>query len=156
MKLTDQQFKQMLAGLGAQSIERERRECTRIPMGARGTIISCMASGRHEPASVIVLNVSESGIGVLHPTPMRAGESFILSLAGAAGHAPSAVLCSVMHAVKIWNGMFAIGAQFSRVLSVRNDQPAASQFAQVTADLGDSDLDHVREVEGRLKQLNLP
>ena len=155
MKLTDEQFQQMLAGLGGQSIERERRDCSRIPMGARGTIIACNASGRHDPVSVIVLNVSESGIGVLHPAMMRTGESFILSVPGAAGYTPSAVLCSVLHAQKIGNGMFAVGAQFVRVLAIRNEQPTASQFAQVTANLGDSDLDHIREVEGRLKQISL-
>ena len=154
MKLTEEQFSHLTIALGCtegQSVQ-ENRGRIRVPMGTRATIIPCSETGRGEITTIVVLNISDAGIGILNAVQMRAGEQFILRLPATMHQRAGAIQCSVMYSQSIPEGMWAIGrAQFVRVLTVKHDLTVEPEVLISR----EHDLAHVREVEDRLSRLSL-
>jgi hypothetical protein len=175
MKLTDRQLAHALAALGCSDAQSDDdRGRVRIPPGTRATIIPCGDASRGELTTIAVLNLSNTGIGILHANSMRTGAKFILRLGATPSDPATAILCVVMYSQSFANSMFAMGAQFVRVISsARESAPEAckpqaarartSDLGEVPTPFGDvpdtipvnADLAHIREVEDRLSRLSL-
>ncbi len=98
----------------------------------------------------MVLSATETGIGILSTSAMRAGETFILRLRPPAG----AILCTVVHSLPFATGMYANGAHFTRPLPGRAEPAGDVPVFQNASDLAAQDLAHLRQVEDRLSQIN--
>ena len=153
MKLSDEQFANAREALGCKaSGPTEHRGGIRVAMATRATIIPCSDSGRREPTAVVVLNLSDNGVGILNGVPMRNGESFILRLP-AVGHRPSgAVLCTVVYSHSVSATLYSIGAQFTRIVSLPTERMTGAPSLD---ELAAEDLEQVRQIEQRLSQLSL-
>ena len=150
MNLTEEQFAFSLAALGCGDQAKENtRARTRIPLGTRATIIPCGELGRRDPETVVLLNISETGVGFLNTAQMRAGDTFILRVPPSQGKPPLNVLSTVIHAQAYATGMYAHGAAFTRVLPGRIEAAPGPIFKTVE-DFADVDRAQVRVVEERL------
>jgi len=158
MTLNEEQFSLALAALGCgeNSAGAEQRARTRVPMGTRATIIVFANDQWRDPDVVMVMNVSEMGIGLLGPTAMKPGDKFILRLPAANNQAASGILCTVARSQPFATGMYVNGAQYTQVLSPRvmatNNSGAVFQNVD---EAGEQDLSHLRLVEEQLSRLNL-
>jgi hypothetical protein len=154
MKLTEEQFSQVMASLECAQGESltENRGRIRVPKGTKATIIPCGDPARRESMSVVVINLSDTGVGLLSAIPLRGGENFILRLPPMIHEPPSAILCSVMYSHNASAGAYSIGGQFTRVLAMSNNPKP--EFDSAGAG-GAPDINHVREVENRLNRLSL-
>ena len=152
MKLTEEQFLQTIVSLGCgnENSIRENRATVRMPTGTRVTIIPCSETGRRELTTVLVLTLAETGIGILNGIAMRVGDQFILRLPSTIIQPAAAILCSVVHSQRASTGMYAISAQFTRMLTVRNEQIGDPQLVPKADDLDDQGLAHLREVDKKL------
>jgi len=99
---------------GTGSRRRERRvgvraSATLIPLTANDTL----AAG---PIVVPLRDLSAAGMGFLHTGKVELDEQFVVLLPHGAGGDPVAVLCRVVYYQPLAERVFAVGAEFVRVL----------------------------------------
>jgi HD-like signal output (HDOD) protein len=98
----------------------ERRRDPRMLFNGEATIIRCDGADR-TPHVVRVRDISASGIGIAHPTPLARGDRFIAVLPREIAHVARGVLCTVMHARPLQGGGFHVGAKFDRLIKLGGD-----------------------------------
>src|SRR4051794_984327 len=115
MELSATSFRELASALGSQleGAESERRRSTRVEVHTR--VPMCLIEkDEHLPAvPIMVHDVSPRGINILHPKCLTAGQQFTIQLGGPKGFR---MLCTVMHARAMENGLHSVGAEFTCVL----------------------------------------
>lgn len=122
MKLTAEQFIAIAISLqeNAGSSTTGARRQPRREIEAEATIVPL--AERPISSSVMVRDVSASGIGFLSQEKMTLDEQFVLMLPRTNGE-PSIVLCSVAFWQPLPSGLFGIGARFVRLVRDRAADP---------------------------------
>jgi hypothetical protein len=117
-KLSEEQFQSVTASLGviAAGLGKERGRDARVALSKGATIIPCEGKDRR-PFSVVVLNMSRTGLAIKDGPLLPRGTQFILRLPPHDGTPIPALLCTVIYASWGVDGSPVTGAQFSRVIS---------------------------------------
>ncbi len=131
MKLSTEHLAAVLDSLGATGVQKENEENRRAPrrgIQARASIVmhdSSNNSSPNRPAIPVVLrDVSARGVGLLYLESMELGTQFVLNVPRGKS-APLTVLCTVAHSRALQKELFAIGAEFTCVLSGKKADTSA-------------------------------
>jgi hypothetical protein len=131
MNLSNELFEQITASLAANSADGEpaaaaaddQRAGRRVvtSAGQRATLIPLTDSIASAPIGVTLRDVSPGGVGFLHAGRVALNDEFVLILPSSEGNV--AILCGVAYWQPVAEGMFAIGAKFTRVLRQGMSKP---------------------------------
>jgi hypothetical protein len=94
----------------------DQRNSMRMRLGARGTLIH-VSSSSHKPLEATIDNVSDSGISLICPEPMKVGDHFQVELPTMPGK-PHQIGCTVVRCDpygKADGTAYVIGASFVSV-----------------------------------------
>jgi hypothetical protein len=110
-------------GTAAASKDEPRRREPRVSVSARAraTVIPLSDTLAAAPFEVSVQDLSAGGIGFLHTDRIRLDEQFVVLLPG--GGDSVAVLCQVAYYQPLPNRLYAVGAEFVRVLRQPAPEP---------------------------------
>jgi hypothetical protein len=87
--------------------KKDRRRAARMPVEAQGHILPCPASSRTTPTPVLVRDVSATGVGITHDTPLPVGAKFVVKQESFPPDQPR--LYTVVRAASMPDGNFSIG-----------------------------------------------
>jgi hypothetical protein len=92
----------------------DRRRHPRIPHRANFDIRPLLANGVGTPISVVLQDMSSSGLGILHSTPLYVGDQFQIPLTRElpAGEKLSLV-CTCVRCEKLDEGLYSVGFEFN-------------------------------------------
>jgi hypothetical protein len=96
----------------AESAMADRRTAVRVPHRASFDIRPLLNDGIGATVTVILQDLSVSGVGVLHSAPLRMGQQFQIPLQRGFGEALSLV-CTVVRCEQLDEGLYSIGFQFN-------------------------------------------
>ncbi len=117
MQLPSQMFSEALTGLRLADLSKsdnDRRRYTRFVVQARLPLWPA-SEEKKEASSVLTRDISMEGIGLIWPHESSAGQQFILALPREKKqHTP--ILCTIKHIRPLAQGLWGVGAQFSKVL----------------------------------------
>lgn len=119
------QFSDLLASLQntrPSNHDDDQRSQPRAELLARATIIPLRECAHPGDLAILIRNLSPAGLGFLYEHKMSLGEEFALLLP-CAGDTPSVVLCAVASWQPLARDLFAIGAQFTRILRHGGEKP---------------------------------
>jgi hypothetical protein len=120
MQLPSQMFSEALTGLRLADLtksDNDRRRYTRFVVQARLPIWPVKGDNekKEEASSILTRDISMEGIGLIWPHSASDGEQFILALPREKkNHTP--ILCTIKHIRPLAQGVWGVGAQFSKVL----------------------------------------
>ena len=92
----------------------EQRRSPRAPLRMRVKIAPYENGTLGDPLDVWTLDLSEGGIGVLSPKPMRAGRKFVIRMSQL-DDSPHYLLCTVRNCAALTQTLFRLGASFAEV-----------------------------------------
>src|SRR2546430_15593450 len=104
--------------------KKDRRRARRMPVEAQGHILPCPASSRSTPMPVRVRDVSATGVGITHDTPLPIGAQFVVKQESFPTDQPR--LYTVVRAASMPDGNFSIGLHAGQLGGVRAAHQAAS------------------------------
>jgi hypothetical protein len=112
-----------------------RRRDRRVAVRARVTLIPLTADATLGPGPVEVplRDLSAGGIGFLHTAKVQLDEHFVALLPDGSGGNPVAVLCQVAYYQPLGERVFAVGAEFRRVLRQPAPQDASPTILAYSA-----------------------
>src|SRR3989442_12588299 len=89
----------------------DRRRAVRIPQCAPFCLRPLLADGIGPPITVVLQDLSATGMGVIHSEPLRPGDHYQVPLErpGAA----LALVCTVARCERLDDGLFTIGFEFN-------------------------------------------
>ena len=123
-------FSDLLASLReAKSEGSDQRRRPRAELLARATLIPLRESSQPGNLSVLIRNLSPTGLGFLHEQIMSLGEEFALVLPRE-GDTPAIVLCAVASWQPLARDLYSIGAQFTRILRDGGETPLPIEIAE--------------------------
>ena len=128
MELTPRQFAEMVAHLKGPSRyggSQEQRRAPRVDRQARLTITPVAGARPRTPIAVEVKNLSARGLGFVHGRQLPPGSQFLVHLPQQGGE-PAEVLCTVAHCTAAGDGVFSVGAEFTRLATAA---PAAASMS---------------------------
>ena len=96
----------------AESAMTDRRKALRVPHRASFDIRPLLNDGIGAVVTVILQDLSVSGMGVLHSAPLRMGQQYQIPLQRGFGEALSLV-CTVVRCEQLDEGLFSIGFEFN-------------------------------------------
>lgn len=125
--LSAEQFASILKSAGPDEAKPEHRQARRVPH--RGDIMVTLNPGAGAPPqTVAVKDLSARGVGIVCPVEVARGGTFLAHLPRRAAGTLT-VLCTVAHCQSLSDGLFAIGAEFTCVVS--EPAPVAVRDAEV-------------------------
>jgi hypothetical protein len=136
MKLSAEQFADLAASFPGYSAEEharcERRRASRLELRSQVVARVLNANGMQgAPTTLTVVNFSPRGFGLLVREPLSPGTQFVTELPRKSGGAV-ALLCTVVHARPVSEGLHQVGVEFTCVLHA----PAApAQIHQLAEDV---------------------
>ena len=119
MKLTAEQFEQILASLKSDSSrprQQDKRSSPRVGIRMQVTIVPCVQGQPATPHLVWVRDVSAHGMGLIHNEPLPIG-SYFLALFQRKGGERLTVLYKVASCSRLSTQQTLIGAQIDRVIT---------------------------------------
>ncbi|HZK80662.1 MAG TPA: hypothetical protein VFC46_06330 [Humisphaera sp.] len=138
--LSVEQFSEIVSLLKAEAnagTDADERRQPRADLNARATIIPLRESCNFGSPTILVRNLSPSGIGFLYERPMSLDEQFALVLPRS-GDTPAIVLCAVACWQPLAKDVYGIGARYVRILRDGGDpalpieiNPNSQSFAPV-------------------------
>jgi hypothetical protein len=96
----------------ASSATSDRRRFPRVPHRANFDIRPLLADGVGEPISVVLADMSTSGLGILHSTPLRVGDQFQIPLTRELAE-PLTLICTCVRCEKLDEGLYSVGFEFN-------------------------------------------
>src|SRR5437773_12458332 len=103
---------------------KERRRARRVSVEAKGHILPCPASSRTTPTPVLVRDVSATGVGITHDTPLPVGAKFVVKQESF--HPDQPRLYTVVRAASMPDGNFSIGLYAGQLGGARPAESGAS------------------------------
>jgi hypothetical protein len=94
----------------AESAMVDRRKSIRVPHQATFQLRPLLNNGIGEPITVVLQDLSATGMGVFHSHPMACGEQFQIPLSTAT---PLSLICSVVRCEKMDEGLYSVGFEFN-------------------------------------------
>jgi hypothetical protein len=119
MKLTAEQFEQILASLKSDSSrprQQDKRSSPRVGIRMQVTIVPCLPNQPATPHVVWVRDVSAQGIGLIHNEPLPIA-SYFLAIFQRKGGDKLTVLYKVASCSRLSTQQTLIGAQIDRVIT---------------------------------------
>ena len=117
MHLSADQFATIIAGFtDPTASEPEQRRAERMPQQCLVPIILGHNTPEERQVLVTVCDLSPRGVGLVSSKALPRGEQFVLKLNGPGG-TPTVMLCAVAHCRPQGRKTFAIGAEFTCILS---------------------------------------
>jgi hypothetical protein len=119
MKLTAEQFEQILASLKSDSSrprQQDKRSSPRVGIRMQVTIVPCLQGVPVTPHLVWVRDVSAHGMGLIHHEPLPIG-SYFLALFQRKGGERLTVLYKVASCSRLSTQQTLIGGQIDRVIT---------------------------------------
>jgi hypothetical protein len=93
---------------------RDRRRAIRVRHKTTFVIRQLLSNGVGEPMTVVLLDMSETGVGVMHSIPLRCGDQFQIPLtSGAASAETMTLICTVVRCEMLDDGLYNIGMEFN-------------------------------------------
>jgi PilZ domain len=90
----------------------DKRRTPRVGLSGRVTIIPCGANADRHAVTAMVRDLSTTGIGLAHSTPVKAGEQMIVRFSATHNEPAKAILCLITHTVTVGERLFTTGAKF--------------------------------------------
>jgi hypothetical protein len=115
MKLSAEQFADLAASFEPESRARprqERRRAPRLELSASLSVRVLKDEQLGRAVTVQVEDFSARGLAILHPARLEPGSRFVVQLARQSGGV-AVMLCTVMHARRVGDEVFRIGAEFT-------------------------------------------
>ena len=94
----------------AESALVDRRKSPRVPHQAAFNIRPILSDGIGNPIQVILQDLSNTGIGIIHPTPMGCGEQYQIPLSAESG---LSLVCTVVRCEKMDEDLYSVGFEFN-------------------------------------------
>ena len=88
----------------------DRRKAVRVPHRATFHIRPVLNNGVGEAITVVLQDLSTTGMGIIHPQPMACGEQFQIPLSAASA---LSLICTVVRCEKMDEELFSIGFEFN-------------------------------------------
>jgi hypothetical protein len=153
VKLTAEQFQDVVDSLNAMSAPAKRGKRREARLGVRwpATIVLCDEGDKKNLQTIVVLNISVSGVGIVSAVPIDDGKRFILRIAPHSEHSVTGLQCAVAHGRKQSSGAYIIGARFERLLSGTAETPFPSTSIFAPEESESVDNAHLMLVEKRLQ-----
>jgi hypothetical protein len=139
MVLSTQQFGLVvnyLRASGGVATGSEKRRATRMELKAKINVAPITNAVTGSRVSVLTRDISIEGVGLTTGVPMRQAQKFI-ALLPTSEDDTLFVLCEVLHAVVVADGIFNLGCRFNQVLS--------KQTAQQLQDRNQTDVARIRD-----------
>jgi hypothetical protein len=115
MKLSAEQFADLAASFESADRTRpgkERRRAPRLELAASLPVRLLRDDKLGRAVTVPVQDFSSRGLAILYPARLDAGSRFVVQLARQSGGV-AVMLCTVMHARRVGDELFKIGAEFT-------------------------------------------
>ena len=128
MKLSAEQFADLAASFAPPDRARsgkERRRAPRLELAASLAVRVLRDEQLGRPVTAPVSDFSSRGLAVLYPARLEPGSRFVVQLARQSGGV-AVMLCTVMHARRVSDELFRIGAEFTCQLGEHPGQHAPS------------------------------
>jgi hypothetical protein len=95
-----------------------KRRTPRVGLSGRVTIIPCTPGSDRSAVTAMVRDLSTTGIGLAHSSPVKAGEQIIVRFSATHDEPAKAILCMVTHSVTVGERLFTTGAKFLKDIEV--------------------------------------
>jgi hypothetical protein len=93
---------------------RDRRRSIRVRHKTTFVIRQLLSNGVAQPMTVVLVDLSETGVGIMHSVPLRCGDQFQIPLTrGAATAEAMALICTVVRCEMLDDGLYNIGMEFN-------------------------------------------
>src|SRR4051812_39034106 len=96
----------------SKSATADRRKFPRIPHRANFDIRPLLSDGVGTPISVVLQDMSTSGLGILHSTPFHVGDQFQIPLTRELPEALT-LICTCVRCEKLDEGLYSVGFEFN-------------------------------------------
>jgi hypothetical protein len=136
VRLSSTQFEQVLLSLGKKTDAgpKERRLAPRVGLAGHLRVFPIRDAKLGESVQVRLRDVSDTGVGIIHESPLPVGTNFIARfLSGNAGTGELVLICTVVNCRRAASQLYAIGATFKKQIRTQKaptapkpDAPAAS------------------------------
>ena len=94
----------------AESAMVDRRKCMRVPHAAAFQLRPLLNNGIGEPVTVVLQDLSATGMGIIHSHAMACGEQFQIPLSTATA---LSLICTVVRCEKMDEELYSIGFEFN-------------------------------------------
>jgi hypothetical protein len=114
MLLSAELYRQIVDALRSdQGGDKEKRSAPRVGLRAQ---VLVLLDGKKR-VNLWCRNISASGIGLMHNSPLKTGAEFIVCLPASGLAEPVFISCVVVHCERLATDTFSIGARIVRMLS---------------------------------------
>ena len=96
----------------AASATADRRTFPRVPHRANFDIRPLLSDGVGSPISVVLQDISTSGLGILHSTPLRVGDQYQIPLTRELPEKLT-LICTCVRCEKLDEGLYSVGFEFN-------------------------------------------
>ena len=90
----------------------DRRRHPRVLHRANFDIRPLLSDGIGEPISVVLQDISTSGLGILHASPLRVGDQYQIPLTREMPE-PLSLICTCVRCEKLDEGLYSVGFEFN-------------------------------------------
>jgi hypothetical protein len=92
----------------------DRRGAIRVRHRTTFVIRQILSDGVAEPVTVVLVDLSDTGVGIIHSIPLRCGDQFQIPLTrGTATSESMSLICTVMRCEMLDDGLYNIGMKFN-------------------------------------------
>jgi hypothetical protein len=93
---------------------RDRRKALRVRHKTTFVIRQLLSNGIGDPMTVVLVDLSETGCGIMHSIALRCGDQFQIPLkSGAATAEGMSLVCTVVRCEMLDDGLYNIGMEFN-------------------------------------------
>jgi hypothetical protein len=96
----------------------DKRKTPRVGLSGRVTILPCSPNSDRTPAVAMVRDLSTTGIGLAHSSPLVAGEQLIVRFTATHIEPAKSILCLVTHSHAIGERLSTTGARFIKDIEI--------------------------------------
>jgi hypothetical protein len=114
--------------VGGSRKQQDRRRATRTPVNATGELVPCPANSKTAALQVQVRDVSATGVGVLHSSPLPVGQKYVVRQESLPLDQPR--LYTVVRSESTGDGQYITGMHASQLLDPRPGAHTPRQCAQ--------------------------
>jgi hypothetical protein len=100
-------------GYESETVVGDRRQFPRAPYHAVFNVRPILNDGIGKPVSVVLQDISVTGMGIIHSSGMRRGDQYQIPLTREAGTEPLSLVATVVRCEQLDDGLFNIGFQFN-------------------------------------------
>jgi hypothetical protein len=92
----------------------DRRGAIRVRHRTMFVIRQILSDGVGDPMTVVLVDLSDTGVGIIHSIPLRCGDQYQIPLTrGAATSESMSLICTVMRCEMLDDGLYNIGMTFN-------------------------------------------